>query len=115
MLRVYPLLEWHIHLIEYLLLGPVVEPLIPNPIAPMGEVRVNVTELLVVRILHGLHGYMDVLASHCGCLLPLSGLLMSGELGWSSLLKLFLDLIHMTLASLLGTTWRRNQYDRNDE
>jgi hypothetical protein len=50
MLRGYPLLEWHIHLIENLLLSLVVKPLIPNPIVPRGEVRVHVTELLVLKI-----------------------------------------------------------------
>jgi hypothetical protein len=38
--------------------------------------------------------------------MPLSRLLTSGELGWSSLLKFFLNLIHRILASLLGTTWK---------
>jgi hypothetical protein len=33
-------------------------------------------------------------------------LLTSGELGWSGLLKFFLNLIHMIFASLLGTTWK---------
>jgi hypothetical protein len=48
---------------------------------------------------------MDILATNSGCLLPLRRLLTSGELGWPSLLKFFLNLVHGTFVPLLGRTW----------
>jgi hypothetical protein len=100
MLRDHTLLEDNIDLIEDLLCL-VVEAQIRDTGVPRNEIWILPSQLLVLKIWHGLDGDTSLLATACGGLdIPLRRLLASRELGWANY---FFVIINTILAPPLGT------------